>query len=77
MAAPILTEWQDAACRALDVLAANWEQSDVKALQTVLDRLKEIELDGSGAGQSEDLWVFTQLARGSTELSAMLIDALQ
>jgi uncharacterized membrane protein YccC len=76
LAAPILTEWQDAACRALDVLAANWEQSNVKALQSVLDRLKEIELDGSGAGQSEDLWVFTQLARGSTELSAMLIDAL-
>ena len=76
LAAPILTEWQDAACRALDALAANWEQSDVKALQTVLDRLKEIELDGSGAGQSEALWVFTQLARGSTELSAMLIDAL-
>ena len=49
---------------------------DEQALQLALSRLEGIELGGSGADQKHDSWVFTQLARASTELSAMLIDAL-
>jgi len=49
---------------------------DEQALQLALSRLEGIELIGSSHGKSHDSWVFTQLARASTELSAMLIDAL-
>lgn len=60
----------------MQVLAASWDESDEKALRAVLDRLEKIELDESGADKNHDAWVFTQLARGSTEVTAMIIDAL-
>ena len=72
---PMLAEWEGAACQALQVLAASWDELDEKALMAVLSRLETTRADGSGDDE-DDLWVFTQLARGSTELSAMIIDAL-
>ena len=72
---PMLAEWEGAACQALQVLATTWEEVDEKALMAVLNRLETTRVDGSGDAE-DDLWVFTQLARGSTELSAMIIDAL-
>ena len=71
-----LAEWEDAACSGLEVLATNWEELDEQALQLALSRLEGIELGGPGRDQNPESWVFTQLARASTELSAMLIDAL-
>jgi uncharacterized membrane protein YccC len=71
-----LAEWEEAASSALEVLAATREESDEQALRLALSRLEGVELGGSGADQKHDSWVFTQLARASTELSAMLIEAL-
>jgi hypothetical protein len=73
---PILAEWEGAACQALQVLAASWDEVDEKALMAVLNRLETMRVYGSGDEEDHDLWVFTQLARGSTELGAMIIDAL-
>jgi len=71
-----LAEWEEAASSALEVLAATREECDEQALRLALSRLEGVELGGSGADQKHDSWVFTQLARASTELSAMLIEAL-
>jgi uncharacterized membrane protein YccC len=71
-----LAEWEEAASSALEVLAATREECDEQALRLALSRLEGVELGGSGADQKNDSWVFTQLARASTELSAMLIEAL-
>ena len=49
---------------------------DEQALQLALSRLEGVELGGSDRNQNNDSWVFTQLARASTELSAMLIEAM-
>jgi hypothetical protein len=76
VSAPVLAEWESAACRALEVLAASWNEFDEKALQTALNKLEDIKLDESRRDQNHDAWVFTQLSRGSTELSAMIIDVL-
>jgi hypothetical protein len=72
---PALAEWEEAACSALEVLAAT-PQSDEQALQQALSRLEEIDFGSSDRNQNSESWVFTQVARASTELSAMLIDAL-
>ena len=71
-----LVELEDAASSALEVLAASCEECDKRSLELALSRLEAVELDGSRPDQKHDSWVFTQLARASTELSAMLIDAL-
>jgi hypothetical protein len=71
-----LAEWEDAACSALEVLATTWEEPDEQALQLALSNLEGIELGGPGLAQNPESWVSTQLARASTELSAMLIDVL-
>jgi hypothetical protein len=70
-----LAEWEDAASSALEVLAATWEDCDQPSLELALSRLETVDL-GGGSQQNHDSWVFTQLARASTELSAMLIDAI-
>ncbi len=72
----ILAEWEDAACHALQVLAASWDEVDEHALRAALNRLETVKLDPSRSDKNADAWVFTQLARCSTELSAMIIDAL-
>ncbi len=69
-----MTEWEDAASSALEVIAATGEECDERSLELALSRLEAVELGDSH--QNHDSWVFTQLARASTELSAMLIDAL-
>jgi uncharacterized membrane protein YccC len=69
-----LAEWENAASSALEVLAATREECDQPSLELALSRLEAVELGGSH--QSHDSWVFTQFARASTEISAMLIDAL-
>jgi hypothetical protein len=71
-----LAEWEDAACSALEVLATTWDELDEQALQLALSRMERVELGGPGRDQNPESWVFTQLARASTELRAMLIDAL-
>ena len=71
---PALAEWEDAASSALEVLAATWEESDERSLKLALSRLEGVDLGGSH--QNHDAWIFAQFARASTELSAMLIDAL-
>jgi len=71
-----LAEWEEAASSALEVLATTREECDEQALRLALSRLEGVELGRSGADQKHDSWVFTQLARASTELSAMLIEAL-
>ena len=71
---PALAEWEDAASSALEVLAATWEESDERSLGLALSRLEGVDLGGSH--QNHDSWIFAQFARASTELSAMLIDAL-
>jgi hypothetical protein len=73
---PVLAEWEDAACHALQVLAASWDEVDEHALRTALNRLEMVKLDPSRTEVNADAWVFTQLARCSTELSAMIIDVL-
>jgi uncharacterized membrane protein YccC len=76
IAEPMLDQWEEAACHALEVLAASWEELDEDALKLALGRVGEIDLTSPNPGKDYDTWVFTQLARASTELSAMLIDAL-
>jgi len=72
----MLGEWEDAACSALEVVSASWEEFDEHELEFALSRLEGIEFIRPSPGRDYDSWVFTQLARASTELSAMLIDAL-
>jgi uncharacterized membrane protein YccC len=72
----MLGEWEDAACPALEVVSASWEEFDEHELEFALSRLEGIEFIRPSPGRDYDSWVFTQLARASTELSAMLIDAL-
>ena len=72
---PALAEWEDAACSTLEVLAASAETNE-QALQQALSRLEEVDLGSSDRSQNSESWVFTQVARASTELSAMLIDAI-
>ena len=69
-----LSEWEDAASSALEVLAATCEESDERSLELALSRLEAVEL--GGVHQNHSSWVFTQFARASTELSAMIIDTL-
>jgi uncharacterized membrane protein YccC len=72
----MLAEWEDAACHALQVLAASWDEVDEQALHAALHRLETVKLDPAPSDENTDAWVFTQLARCSTELSAMIIDVL-
>lgn len=72
----ILAEWEDAACHALQVLADSWDEVDEHALRAALNRVETVKLDPSRSDENADAWVFTQLARCSTELSAMIIDVL-
>jgi uncharacterized membrane protein YccC len=73
---PMLAEWEGAACQALQVLAASWDKVDEQALRAVLNQLETMRADESWDLEDDDAWVVTQLSRGSTELSAMIIDAL-
>jgi uncharacterized membrane protein YccC len=73
---PELTEWEEAAASALEILACTREECDDQALRQALSRLEGGELICPKPGGDHDSWVFTQLARASTELSAMLIDAI-
>jgi uncharacterized membrane protein YccC len=72
---PALSKWEDAACSTLEVLAAIPEANE-QTLQQALSRLEEVDLGSSDRNQNSESWVFTQVARASTELSAMLIDAI-
>ncbi|MGB8466361.1 MAG: hypothetical protein WCE49_15545, partial [Terrimicrobiaceae bacterium] len=71
-----LAEWEGAAGPALESLAATREENDEQALRLALSRLEGVEFDCPNPGGDHDSWVFTQFARASTELSAMLIEAL-
>jgi hypothetical protein len=71
-----LAEWEGGAVSASEILAATQEECDEQALQLALSRLEGVELPCASPGSDHDSWVFTQLARASTELSAMLIEAL-
>ena len=71
---PGLSTWESAACQALEVLAGSWDHLDEQALEQALNQLESLKLDRSTADGTDDAWVFTQLARGSTELSAMIVD---
>jgi uncharacterized membrane protein YccC len=73
---PMVAEWERAACQALQILAASWDEVDEQALRAVLNQLETMRADESLDLQDDDAWVVTQLSRGSTELSAMIIDAL-
>ena len=73
---PLLGEWERAVCRALQALAASWDDLDENALRGALDQLKRVEFEEACLDRNRDAWVFTQLARGTTEVGAMIIDAL-
>ena len=73
---PEFSKWESAACHALGVLAASWDNLDEQALEQALNQLESLDVDQSNAGSADDAWVFTQLARASTELSAMIVDVL-
>ena len=73
---PELSTWESAACHALELLAASWDNLDEQALEQALNQLEALSLDQSGTESADNGWVFTQLARGSTELSAMIVDVL-
>jgi uncharacterized membrane protein YccC len=73
---PEFSKWESAACHALGVLAASWDNLDEQALEQALNQLESLDVDQSSAGSADDAWVFTQLARASTELSAMIVDVL-
>jgi uncharacterized membrane protein YccC len=73
---PALAEWEGGAASAMEILAATREECDEQELQLALSRLEGVELPCASPGSDHDSWVFTQLARASTELSAMLIEAL-
>jgi uncharacterized membrane protein YccC len=73
---PELSGWESAACHALDVLAVSWDDLDEKALESALNQLESLNFDRSSGESAGDAWVFTQLGRGSTELTAMIIDLL-
>ncbi len=73
---PLLAEWEGASCRALQALAASWDEWDEKALRAALNQLEGIDLDESCLKNNHEAWVFSQLSSGSTELGAMIIDAL-
>ncbi len=72
----VLTEWEASACSALSALAAFWEEPNPEALRAAVSRFEGIKFSTFGADENPHSWVFTQLARASTELTAMLIDAL-
>jgi hypothetical protein len=71
----VLGKWEESACSALSVLATYWEEPDEQALRAALSRLEEVKF-GSFGHQNPQAWVYTQLVRASTELSAMLLEAL-
>ncbi len=73
---PEFSKWESTACHALGVLAASWDNLDEQALEQALNQLESLDVDQSNAGSADDAWVFTQLARASTELSAMIVDVL-
>ena len=73
---PELSKWESAACHALGVLAASWDDLDEQALEQALNQLESLNVDQSSASSADNAWVFTQLARASTELSAMIVDVL-
>ena len=73
---PELSNWETAASQALELLAASWDNLDEQALEQTLGQLESLNLDRSSAESADDVWVFTQLARASTELSAMIVDVL-
>ena len=66
-----LSEWEAAATSALDLLAS--AETDEASAALALSRLEAVELSDQGTNRDRDSWVFVQLARASTELSAMLI----
>ena len=55
---------------------SSWDDLDEQALEQALNQLESLDLDQSGTESADNGWVFTQLARGSTELSAMIVDML-
>jgi hypothetical protein len=71
---PELSNWESAACHALRVLAASWDNLDEQALEQALNQLESLNVDQPSGSGSDNAWVFTQLARASTELSAMIVD---
>jgi uncharacterized membrane protein YccC len=73
---PALSIWERAASQALELLAASWDNLDEQALEQALDQLESFNLDRSSAESADDVWVFTQLTRASTELSAMIVNVL-
>jgi uncharacterized membrane protein YccC len=73
---PELSKWESAACSALKLLAVSWDSLDEQALEQALSQLEALSLHQSSAENTDNAWIFTQLARGSTELSAMIVDVL-
>jgi uncharacterized membrane protein YccC len=72
----VFGKWEESACSALSVLATYWEEPDKRALRAALSRLEEVQFEGFGRHENPHAWVYTQLVRTSTELSAMLLEAL-
>ena len=70
---PALTEWEEPLARAQS--RGSPEKNRTSAPQA-LSRLEEVDLGSSDRNENSDSWVFTQVARASTELTAMLIDAI-
>jgi hypothetical protein len=73
---PELSGWENAACHALDVLSVSWDDLDEQGLESALTQLESLDFDRSSAESDSGAWVFAQLGRGSTELTAMIIDLL-
>jgi uncharacterized membrane protein YccC len=73
---PEFSKWESIACHSLKLLAESWEDLDDQALEQALNQLEALNLDQTSAENTDNAWVFTQFARGSTELSAMIVDVL-
>lgn len=77
---PLLTEFRDRACEALEALAEAAERGDppreaFEALRAELDRMEApaAAADATGEEGLRQSWITAQLGRASTELSAMLL----
>jgi uncharacterized membrane protein YccC len=73
---PEFSKWESIACHSLKLLAESWKDLDEQALEQALNQLEALNLDQTSAENTDNAWVFTQFARGSTELSAMIVDVL-
>jgi uncharacterized membrane protein YccC len=67
----VLSEWEEAATSALELLAS--AEKNRASAELALSRLEAVDLNDQGSNPDRDSWVFVQLARASTELGAMLI----